>query len=134
MLLTQRGWFLKIIFNQGNFRHGCTILPPTFTLVYAKLILVILLLLIVTDRMFGLDELFGQTSTVQFGPNDRTFFLKSFSIKGTFAMVAPLCHLHLFLVYAKPILVILLLLNSNRSNVWFGRTVRPNFYCSIRPK
>ena len=28
---------------------------------------------LVTDRTFGLAELFGRTSTVWFGPNERTF-------------------------------------------------------------
>ena len=32
---------------------------------------------LVTDRTFGLAELFGRTSTVRFGPNDRTFFLQN---------------------------------------------------------
>jgi hypothetical protein len=31
---------------------------------------------VVTDRTLGLAELFGRTSTVQFGPNDRTFFCR----------------------------------------------------------
>ena len=32
---------------------------------------------VVTDRTFGSAELFGQTSTVWFGPNDRTFFCRT---------------------------------------------------------
>ena len=32
---------------------------------------------LVTDRTFGLAELFGRTSTVRFGPNDRTFFCRT---------------------------------------------------------
>ena len=31
------------------------------------------MLKLVTERTFGSAELFGRTSTVQFGPNDRTF-------------------------------------------------------------
>ena len=30
------------------------------------------------DRTFGSAELFGRTSTVRFGPNDRTFFCRTF--------------------------------------------------------
>ena len=32
---------------------------------------------VVIDRPFGSAELFGQTSTVRFGPNDRTFFCRT---------------------------------------------------------
>ena len=32
---------------------------------------------LVIDRTFGSAELFGRTSTVQFGPNDRTFFCRT---------------------------------------------------------
>ena len=32
---------------------------------------------LVTDRTFCLAELFGRTSTVQFGPNDRNFFCRT---------------------------------------------------------
>ena len=32
---------------------------------------------LVTDQTFGSAELFGQTSTVRFGPNDRTFFCRT---------------------------------------------------------
>ena len=33
--------------------------------------------MIVIDRTFGSAELFGRTSTVRFGPNDRTFFCRT---------------------------------------------------------
>ena len=33
--------------------------------------------LVVTNQTFGLVKLFGQTSAVLFGPNDRTFFLQN---------------------------------------------------------
>ena len=32
---------------------------------------------VVIDRTFGSAELFGRTSTVRFGPNDRTFFCRT---------------------------------------------------------
>ena len=32
---------------------------------------------VVIERTFGSAELFGQTSTVRFGPNDRTFFCRT---------------------------------------------------------
>ena len=32
---------------------------------------------VVTDQMFGSAKLFGWTSTVRFGPNDRTFFCRT---------------------------------------------------------
>jgi hypothetical protein len=32
---------------------------------------------LVIDRTFGSAELFGRTSTVRFGPNDRTFFCRT---------------------------------------------------------
>ena len=33
--------------------------------------------MLVIDRTFGSAELFGRTSTVRFGPNDRTFFCRT---------------------------------------------------------
>ena len=36
--------------------------------------------MLVTEQTFGLAELFGQTSTVQFGSNDRTFFCRTQNI------------------------------------------------------
>lgn len=33
---------------------------------------------LVTDQMFGSAKLFGQNSTVRFGPNDRIFFCRTF--------------------------------------------------------
>jgi hypothetical protein len=41
--------------------------------------------------MFGLTELFGQTSTVWFGPNDRTFFCRTqkFSKCNELALIFP---------------------------------------------
>ena len=32
---------------------------------------------VVTDRTFVLTQMFGRTSTVRFGPNDRTFFCRT---------------------------------------------------------
>ena len=32
---------------------------------------------VVTDQMFGLAMLFGRTSIIQFGPNDKTFFFRT---------------------------------------------------------
>ena len=40
---------------------------------------------LVTNRLFGSAELFGQTSILRFGPNDRTFFvLHSMPIESSF--------------------------------------------------
>ena len=33
--------------------------------------------ILVTDQTFGSAELFGRTSTVRFGPNDKTFFCRT---------------------------------------------------------
>ncbi len=45
--------------------------------------------LLVTERTFGLAKLFGWTSTVWFGPNDRTFFCgtPNFSFKFLFCLM-----------------------------------------------
>jgi len=50
----------------------------------------------VTERTFGSAELFGRTSTVRFGPNDRTFFCRTpnFSFKFLFCLMNIIC-LHL---------------------------------------
>jgi hypothetical protein len=43
----------------------------------------------------------------------------------------------LFCMYRGSFIVFYLALplhNSDRPNIWFGRTVRPNFYCLVRPK
>ena len=38
---------------------------------------ILVILAVVTDRKFSSAELFGRTSTVRFGTNDRTFFCKT---------------------------------------------------------
>jgi hypothetical protein len=45
--------------------------------IYEKISSKMIAIVIVTDRTFGSAELFGRTSTVWFGPNDRTFFCRT---------------------------------------------------------
>ena len=56
---------------------------------------------LVTDRTFGLAELFGRTSTVRFGPNDRTFFCRTQNLLFLLHSM-PMASFHIFVLLNDP--------------------------------
>ena len=56
---------------------------------------------LVTDRMFGSAELFSQTFTLRFGPNDRTFFCRTQNFFFVLHSM-PMASFHIFVLLNDP--------------------------------
>jgi hypothetical protein len=89
---------------------------------------------LVTDRTFCSAELFGQTSTVRFGPNDRTFFCRTQNFFFTiFDPYPPTVRSFLLLSIGKfgKFLTPPPLRNADVLNGW---SLIVLYYCAARPK
>ena len=58
--------------------------------------------LVENDRTFGSAKLFGQTSTVRFGPNDRTFFCRTQNFFFFILHSMPMASFHIFALLNEP--------------------------------
>ena len=69
---------------------------------------------VVTDQTFGLAELFGRTSTVRFGPNDRTFFAEHRTFFVSNSM--PLASFHILVLLYDPHMLSLAFMKNSQKN------------------